>query len=273
MKIHPVTQGTPQWLALRSQYPTASEFKHLVSPAELKPCKGKTVAKYIAKKVAEAWLGAPLQSFLSTAMDQGKVIEEEARPWYAFRYEAEIDTPGFVTNDADTAGCSPDGLIVGSKRGLEIKGGEADTHVEWILAGGLPQEHLLQVQGSLWVCGYDEWYFVSYLAVTPRFPQHVVRVKPDRNVHDAIEEAVGLFWERFDEGWARLLDANGGEEPKRDYDVTYDADGSMVKTLRMPEMGGALTEKDFDEFMAGAEPPQDQRAKDVRTILQEGGIK
>jgi len=273
MKIHTCEQGSPQWLALRSGYPTASEFGSLVSPVKLKPVEGKGLASYVATKLAEAWMGAPLQSFLSNAMDQGKVLEEEARPWYAFTHEVEVETPGFITNDDDTAGCSPDFLVVGAKRGGEIKCAEADTHVKWIVAGGLPQEHLLQVQGSLWVCGYDEWYFVSYLAVTPRFPQHVVRVKPDRNVHDAIEEAVGLFWERFDEGWARLLDANGGEEPKRDYDVTYDADGSMVKTLRMPEMGGALTEKDFDEFMAGAEPPQDQRAKDVRTILQEGGIK
>lgn len=228
MIILDVKQGTPEWLSLRTHYPTASEFNNLVTPAKLKVCEGKAIDSYVAQKLAERWLGHALQSFGGGASDQGKVREEEARPWYALEYGVEIDTPGLITDDACTMACSPDGLIVGKKCGLEIKCPEADTHVGWFIAKGLPRDHLLQVQGSMLVCGFDDWEFISY---HPRFPGLVVPVKRDRNVCNALTEGVGIYWEKFKAGWARLLDANGGEEPVRMYDTKFEGDAE-IRTLK-----------------------------------------
>jgi hypothetical protein len=227
LKIHDVKQGTPEWLTLRASYPTASEFSNLVTPAQLKP--SKSMGKYVAQKLAEKWLGHPLQSFGSGPMDQGKVREEEARPWYAAWNEVEVETPGFITNDADTAGCSPDGIITGASRGLEIKCPEPDTHVLWLTDGIMPSDHRLQVQGSMWVCGLEEWDFVSY---HPRFPAFTSRIRLDTDVGKALEEAIGRYWEEFKLGWGTLLDANGGEGPQPPaFTTEYEEDGTVVRKV------------------------------------------
>jgi hypothetical protein len=216
MKIHEMKQGSIEWLAIRAKFPTASEFGNILTPAKLQV--SKSMGAYVARKLAEKWLGFPIQSFDgSGAMDQGSVRESEARPWYAFEYEVEIATPGFIVNQDPApagypvCGCSPDGLIVGGDCGLEIKCPQPDTHVKYLLAGGLPDDYRLQVQGSMFVTGYERWTFLSYC---PRFPQLVVDVPRDNAVCDAIGEALEEYWELFNDGWARLIAANGGHEPE-----------------------------------------------------------
>jgi hypothetical protein len=190
-------------------YPTASEFGQLLTPKTLKP--SASIDGFVCRKLAERWLGHPLQQFWSPgAMDQGTVKQDRAREWYSARFDVDVDTPGFVVNDYGTAGCSPDGMLgmqVPDACGLEIKCPEPDTHVGWLLAGGLPAEHRLQVQGSMWICGCDQWVFLSYHEQLPEF---LVTVERDQDVIDAIEEAVGIFWQKFNVGWHKLLEANGG---------------------------------------------------------------
>jgi hypothetical protein len=53
-------------------------------------------------------------------MEYGSGTEEEARNWYAFQHDVEVQQVGFITTDDGRLGCSPDGLIL--KAG-EIVGG------------------------------------------------------------------------------------------------------------------------------------------------------
>ena len=210
MKIHTMQQGSDEWMAIRSRYPTASEFDQLVSPSKLKVREGKSIASYVARKLAERWLGSPLQTFKSGDMDQGSLRETEAWPWYALEYGRELTRPGFIVSDDDLCGCSPDGIIEAEGFGLEIKCPDADTHVAYLLAGELPTEYIMQVQGSMLVTGFDSWTFLSY---HPRFPQFVLDVPRSEKIIDALREGLGEFWQRFNAGWNRLLEANGGEVP------------------------------------------------------------
>ncbi|MBE3117479.1 MAG: hypothetical protein IMZ50_01820, partial [Candidatus Atribacteria bacterium] len=76
MQLLTMPQGSIEWLAIRSKYPTASEFDQLVSPVKLKVREGKSIASYVATKLAEKWMGAPLEGFTPTAnMDQGTIRE------------------------------------------------------------------------------------------------------------------------------------------------------------------------------------------------------
>jgi hypothetical protein len=213
MKIHACIQGTEDWLKLRAAYPTASELGNLVTPAKLQVCAGKAIDSYVAQKLAEKWLGHPLQSFGGGMLEQGNLRETEAWPWYAMQYDCELDTPriGFVTDDVATVGCSPDATMVSQQVGLEIKCPAADTHIAWLLAGVLPREHLLQVQGSMLVTGWPEWTFLSY---HPSLPKLVIPVKRDETVCKALADAIGVFWEKFTDGWARLVEVNDGELPE-----------------------------------------------------------
>ena len=128
MKVHDVAQRSEAWMNLRSGIPTASEFDNLVTPkGEVR--KGQMPQTYLAKKLAEFWLGGPLLTFNTFDMDAGTILEEEALPWFEWEFQLKVERPGFITTDDGLVGCSPDGWIAGF-RGIEIKCPAPDTHVK-----------------------------------------------------------------------------------------------------------------------------------------------
>lgn len=203
-------QGSPQWLQARAGIPTASEFGALITD-KFAVRKGAMVDSYIDKKLAEWWLGGPLPSHGgSFAMEQGQILEEQARPWYELEYNCEVGRVGFITTDDGMVGCSPDGWIAGD-RGLEIKCPQADTHVGYLLDGILPEQYGPQVQGSMWVTGAKSWRFLSYRR---GFPALVITVESDPVAQQAITDALTSFLVKLDVGKRKLIELNGGE-PKR----------------------------------------------------------
>jgi hypothetical protein len=191
--IHNEIQGTIEWMRLRWGRPTASEFKNLMT-AKFEQRDGEMPKTYLAEKVAEKILNHALPGFGgSFDTEQGQMVEDEARAWFELEV-ARIRQVGFVTSDDDRCGCSPDGLI-GEDGGLELKCPLAQTHVKYLLAGGLPPEYAPQVHGSLYVTGRKEWTFMSYRRP---FPPHIVRVQRDPVIMYKIETALKAFYEKFD---------------------------------------------------------------------------
>lgn len=209
MKIHPAPQGSVDWSIARAGIATCSEFDQLLTPL-FKVRTGDMPDSYVNKKLAEAWLGGPLLGFNTFNMDAGKILEEEAIPWYELEFGETIQRVGLITTDDGKVGCSPDGLL-GDDGGIEIKCPEPHTHVGYLRDGEVPPQYRAQVHGAMWVTGRKWWKFVSYRR---RFPPLVVTVYHDDEIHDAISEALVSFSEAFDAGWARLCELAGGP-PKR----------------------------------------------------------
>lgn len=209
MKIIDCQQGTAEWLLARVGIPTASEFDNLVSPGKWEPRTGETPKTYLARKLAEDWLGTPLLSSAGWAADQGSTLEKEAIPWYEFEFNVTVQRVGFVTTDDGRIGCSPDGLI-GEDNGLEVKCPEPPTHIKYLLAGEVPKDYLAQVHGGMFVTGRPRWTFLSYCR---RFPALVLTVERDERIQTAIQEALEAFLERFDQARERL--AGMGERPRQ----------------------------------------------------------
>ena len=205
MKIHNVAQGSTEWLQLRAGVPTASELDAILTP-EFKVRTGEMPRTYQARKLAEWWLGGPLPSFKSFQMEQGNVLEDEAKPWYSLETGEEITNVGFCTTDDGQVGCSPDGLL-GDAGGIEIKCPLAETHVRYLLAGELPKDYTVQVHASMFVTGRKWWKFVSYRR---GFPALVLTVELDDEIVAKIEDALGTFLEAFTEGKSRMTTINGG---------------------------------------------------------------
>lgn len=225
MKIHEVDQGSLEWMQLRAGIPTASELDALLTP-KWKIKTGAGPQTYLEKKLAEWWQGGPLPGFSGAFdMEQGQILETEARPWYALTYNVDIQRVGFITTDDGTAGCSPDGLINGS--GLEIKCPQAHTHVGYLLAGVLPDEYAAQVHGSLFVTGLPAWRFVSYRR---GFPPLVLEVERDEEICETISNALALFQEQLEEGKGRMIEING-EPPRHTLSQVKD---SKPKTEKAP---------------------------------------
>lgn len=179
---------------------TASEMDSLVTP-EFAIRKGEMPHTYLCTKLAEAWRGKPLPGFTSWATEQGQILEDEARSWYALEHDDhKIRNVGFIVGDDNRCGCSPDALL-GEEGGLELKAPMAHTHCKYLINGTLPKEYAAQVHMSMYVTGRPWWRFVSYHR---GYPALVLHVKRDEAICAKISEALASFYKAFDEGMARL---------------------------------------------------------------------
>ncbi len=222
MKIHDCEQGTLEWAKLHFGIPTASGLDNLLTP-ELELRKGEMPKTYVYKKVAEKLQGRPLVDLSASSfmMEQGMIIESEARPWFELEYEKKVRQVGFITTDDGRFGCSPDGLIqtqysvgetigargyafvdgIGYDCGLEIKSPAAHTHVKYLCGGALPKEYAAQVLGSMFATGFKKWIFVSYRR---GFPALVLEIQRDEKAMSAIANAIDSFHSGFDRAMQRI---------------------------------------------------------------------
>jgi hypothetical protein len=179
-------QGSPEWYLARLGIPTASEFATIMAKG-----KGggdsKTRRTYLLKLLGERITGEPMYSYSNDHMERGKVMEDEARDFYAFMTDAEPQRVGFIRNHG--SGCSPDSLI-GDAGMLEIKTKLAHLQIEVLLSGEVPSDHKAQLQGQLWVAEREWVDFVSYWPKTPPFIKRVYR---DEAYIKGIAEAVDIF--------------------------------------------------------------------------------
>lgn len=209
MKIHPVLQGDAAWLRLRLGRVTASDMDRLVTP-EFKLRTGEMPHTYLCEKLAEAWIGNPIAQFSTWETEQGQILEDEARRWYAFEFDDhKVQNVGFIEGDDSRCGCSPDALL-GDDGGLELKCCQYTAHLKHFLAGTLPKDYAAQVHMSLYVTGRPWWRFVSYRR---GFPPFVRTVERDEKIMATIAEALTSFYEKFDAAFDRLNEAAGTNKP------------------------------------------------------------
>ena len=183
MRTFHCRQGTEEWDELRKR-PTASEFSKFVTPARGDYSSQATAyaAKVVAKKLGV--YQEPPQSFW---MEWGTENEPNAKHAYTLETGNEIQEVGFVMPDyTDAYGCSPDGLI-GDDGGIEVKCPAPETLIRYHAEGGLPLEHKVQVQSTLFITGRDWWDFYAW---HPELSAFLIRVEPDRDYHAKIAESL-----------------------------------------------------------------------------------
>lgn len=176
-------QGTTEWFAARCGCVTASCFKAVMTKGQ-----GKTRRTYMLKLAGEIMTGAVQESFKSSDMERGHIMEPEARELYALTTGNDVDQVGFVKS-ADQVGYSPDGLI-GEDGLLEIKTRKPELQIALLFDGEIPKEHMHQLQGGLLVSGRKWIDFVSYW---PGLPIFIKRVERDEAFIGEINQAVMMF--------------------------------------------------------------------------------
>jgi hypothetical protein len=92
----------------------------------------------------------------------GRKLEPFARAYYENLTGFTVSEVGFIEYGDGTGGfgCSPDGLIYLDGKlshGVEIKCPIPETHIAWLLDGGLPDEHKFQVHTCMAVTGLNRW--------------------------------------------------------------------------------------------------------------------
>ena len=186
MIISPHEQGTPEWLAARLGKPSASMFSKLITMT------GKPSASadaYINQLLGERLTGKSEPHYTSEAMILGTEREPLARADYEFISGNKVDQYGFILDDSESYGCSPDGLI-GEDGGLEIKCPAQTTQAGyWRDKQSGVRKYYQQIQGCMWVTGRKWWDFFSY---HPDMPHVLVRVERNEEYIEKLSEQVLL---------------------------------------------------------------------------------
>lgn len=165
-----MNQGTSDWHLQRVGRITASRVRDVlaVSKRDGKPLQARQ--DYAEELIIELLTGQAEPVFETAPMRWGKEQEPHARAAYEAHTGFLVQEEGFIVHpEMDFLGASPDGLLIGAPRGLEIKCPGRRKHLQ-TLRDGMPEEHYAQVQIGMACTGLLAWDFVSF---DPRFPPHL----------------------------------------------------------------------------------------------------
>lgn len=119
---------------------------------------------YMAELVGQVCTGLIPDEMSFKQCEWGKEHEHEARAYFEFETGLKVNEVGFIYKDkSHRFGLSPDGLIDGKKIGLELKCPfTTKVFIEFAAGGKIKQDYIEQCQYSMWLTGYDAWYFANY---------------------------------------------------------------------------------------------------------------
>jgi len=193
MRTIKCVQGSAEWLEVRRGKITASRIADVLAVLK-KGGEGAGRRNYRIEQIAERLSGRSEDHYVSPEMEWGSEFEPIARSAYEIATESMVDTVGFVLHPTfDFAGASPDGLV-GKDGGLELKCPKTTTHIKWLMAGVVPEEHQDQCLWNMACCQRQWWDFMSY---DPRLPEglrvFMVRMPRDDERIAEIESEVEKF--------------------------------------------------------------------------------
>ena len=185
--------GTPNWHAARRGLLTASRIADALAVLKNgKPSESRR--KLMVELLAERVSGYIVDHYVTPAMQWG--IDNQ--PHAIAAYEAEtgelVGPEVFVLHpEIDWAGATPDGTI-GSDGLLEIKCPTTPTHLTWLLAGEVPEQHRLQMTFQL-ACTRRQW--VDFVSYDPRIKGDaqlfIRRFEPSRDEIERVEAGARQF--------------------------------------------------------------------------------
>ena len=194
-KIIEVKQGTEEWFLARCGKVTASEFKSVLASGR-GASESKTRRTYMLKILGEILTGRPADKWQGNEhTERGHEDEPIARILYESKSGNEVQEVGMIESDCGKIGYSPDGLC-GFDGLVEIKSKSPHIHLDVLLKGEIPTEHIAQLQGGLMVSGRDWIDFVSYCEGLPIF---IKRVHRDIEYITNLSRQIDLFFEEMEE--------------------------------------------------------------------------
>lgn len=197
-----VEQGSKEWHRSRAGVISASKAHYLLMGRN-------TLGRlsYLDDLVSQVATGLLPEEIKAKPLQWGKDNEDAARDAYSARtFETVSDIAFIYKDDSMRAGCSPDGLIDGMPKGLELKCPWSSS-VFAAFAGReyIKKEEVIQVQFSLWVTGYESWGFAKF---DPRNVNckklHAVEIKRDEEMIAKIEKGYYEFIEDMDKALENL---------------------------------------------------------------------
>lgn len=162
--IYAVQQQTAAWLQLRCGRVTASRVKDVMDFTQ-KGLPGAKRTGYLYEIVCERMTGLAAEHFVSAPMQWGSEYEDLAREAYEVHTGNDVVKIGLATHpQIEQFAASPDGIVNGEWL-YEAKAPLPGTHVKWILAQVVPEEHRAQCYSEM-ACW--ELARVDFMSFDPR---------------------------------------------------------------------------------------------------------
>jgi len=191
LQIFPaLEQRSDQWYDQRRGMVTASVVNQLITGKTLAVASNDYSRALTALLAAERITGHTERTYSNSDMFRGIYEEPRARDKYSEKY-APVTECGFMVRDdwGFSIGFSPDGLV-GDDGLIEVKAPRAKKHLQTVLSGEVPAEHMAQLQCGLLVSGRQWVDFISWCGGLPMWTK---RVEPDEKWFAAIVAAVEAF--------------------------------------------------------------------------------
>ena len=194
-----ISPDSGAWTKARLGHLTASRMRDVlaVSKRDGKPLKARS--DYAIELVAERMTDSAVGHYVSEDMMWGLEKEPDAKVAYYDVTGRHVLPSGFMLHPTlEFCGATPDGFV-GEDGLIEIKCPRTTTHISWMLAGAVPEDHQAQMALQLAVTGRQWCDFVSFdPRVPPRQRVFLRRFEPSREYLDEIEEAARAFLAEVD---------------------------------------------------------------------------
>lgn len=186
-----------QWLDFRAPYFTASEASKLLTEPKKKDELLSVGAKTYIKECAASILAPPKPPHYNHAMEYGKNTEPVAVIALAKHLGRSLDDDDFIYtsnngfvffyDDEFNLGGTPDVIIKGIKKSVEIKCPNSDTHLEYLMVSNAEEVKLKmpdyygQMQTNMHLTGTEECIFMSFdnRFYNEKFHEHYINIPKD----------------------------------------------------------------------------------------------
>ena len=199
MIIHQLEQNSDEWGKMRCSIPTAAKASKLITS---KGEPSKSLHAYAMELAGNLYAGEDVAAWEGNIYtERGLEIESSARLAYEFTNNVSVDEVGFVSDDKQTYGCSPDGLV-GAEGLVEFKC-LPKNHIKALLYyhkyKNTPPEYYPQCQMQLFVCERawnDLMFYQDHLPhLTIRiFRNEVFIEKLEEQIVTVLKERDRIFW-------------------------------------------------------------------------------
>jgi hypothetical protein len=165
----------------------------------IKPIYGDMRQSYMAELVGQVATGIIPEQMSFKQCEWGHKYEDEARAFFELETGHDVTVPAFIyRDDKQRFGLSPDGLITGlvegKRYGLELKCPfTTRVFVEFVTCDKIKKEYLEQCQYSMWITGYNGWYFAKYDPRVKSHNLHYVLIERDQKYMDKYNKAEPAF--------------------------------------------------------------------------------
>lgn len=197
MIIHNVDQNSIEWFEMKAGKPSASGASRLVTPTG-RASEG--LEAYAQELAADLYRGKPKENNFSNGhTDRGHKLEPVAADDYEFVYSTKLRTVGFMTDDNEKYGASPDRLI-GRSGMLEIKCLDEPAHLAALVYykenRKAPPDRIAQNQMQLFT-GKKKFVYLYYYSKT--LPSFRIKVLPIKSYFEMLECQLDDVIKRRDE--------------------------------------------------------------------------